>query len=261
MIIGVDHVLVAIDDMDAAAKAYRRLGFEVQPGGEHPRMGTFNSLVPVADGAYIELIGVKDRGLADKFPNSRLVVRALGRENRIATFALVSNNLKQDIETLRARGLEIGDPIDGERMRPDGQKVAWRSAHFEDPNLPFLIEDITPHHVRVPVPSQGIGQRAFLALLEILAVSVPDASRVWKDLLGKIPDRDDQFLLERTTIRLESNNGRPTGLDGVSIGVDDLEGAAKTLQQAGVLINRSRGALALDRSASAGARLSFVQAL
>ncbi len=260
MIIAVDHILIAVEDMDQAMEAYRRLGFEVMRGGEHPRMGTYNALVPLEDGSYLEVIGVKDRAQAEQFPNTRGVLRALERENRLAAFALESNDLPADVEMLRARGLEIGDPIAGERTRPDGQKVAWRTAHFDDPNLPFLIEDITPHHVRVPVTSQGLGQHAWLGELEIRAVSVPDASRVWKDVLGQIPPDDTTFQLERCQIRLVPNDGQPTGLSALRLAVDDFAGAVQKLRAAGVKLTERGGVAELPPADAAGARIAIVRA-
>lgn len=260
MIIGVDHILIAVENMDQAVEVYRRLGFQVLPGGEHPRMGTFNSLVPLSDGAYLELIGVKNRQLAEQFPNSRHVVRALERVDRIATFALETNDLPSDVAALRARGLDIGDPIEGERMRPDGQRVAWFSAHFQDPNLPFLFQDVTPRHLRVPPPEQGLGQQAYLSELEILAASVPDTSRVWKDLLGFIPEKDDAFKLERCTIRIRPNDGRPTGLGVVQLAVRQLDDAIGRLQAGGVEWNRRDGRVEIDPHSAAGARITLVGA-
>src|SRR5512142_2784448 len=118
MIIGVDHILIAVESVEGAMDIYRRLGFDVQAGGEHPHMGTYNALVPLSDGAYLELIGVKDRTKAQQFPNTIQVVKALARENRLAAFALESNDLSSDVKALNERGLEIDDPAEGERLRP-----------------------------------------------------------------------------------------------------------------------------------------------
>ena len=260
MIIGVDHILIAVTSVEQAIEVYRRLGFQVMAGGEHPHMGTYNALAPLSDGAYLELIGVRDRNKAERFPNSRQVVRALARENRLATFVLASNDLASDVQALRARGLAIGDPLPGERLRPDGQKVMWRTAHFEDPNLPFLIQDLTPHHVRVPEPTQGLGQHAWLSQVQVLAQNVADASRVWKDVLGVIPPQDDEFKLERCVIRLAPNHDKPTGIDALSLATGDFDNAAQMLRAAGVSRNARDNRIELDSHATAGAELALVKA-
>jgi hypothetical protein len=53
MITGIDHVLIAVEDLDLAIEVYEQLGFQVLRGGDHPKMGTSNALVPLADGTYL----------------------------------------------------------------------------------------------------------------------------------------------------------------------------------------------------------------
>jgi Glyoxalase-like domain len=44
MITGIDHLVIAVPELEKAAAAYAELGFTVVPGGRHP-VGTYN--VPV----------------------------------------------------------------------------------------------------------------------------------------------------------------------------------------------------------------------
>ena len=41
----IDHVLIAVRDLDAAKDTFERLGFKVTPEGRHPGRGTSNRLV------------------------------------------------------------------------------------------------------------------------------------------------------------------------------------------------------------------------
>ena len=52
MPLSIDHIVIAVADLDAAVRDYTALGFTVLPGGEHPR-GSRNALVVFADGAYL----------------------------------------------------------------------------------------------------------------------------------------------------------------------------------------------------------------
>src|SRR3972149_6134064 len=63
MLRGIDHLVVVVPDLAAAAKSYAALGFSVVPGGRHP-VGTHNQLIAFADGSYNELIAFyqKDTG-------------------------------------------------------------------------------------------------------------------------------------------------------------------------------------------------------
>ena len=64
MLLGIDHVVLAADDPEAAAAELEtRLGLVASGGGRHEALGTFNWLVWLGD-AYLELLGVFDRELA-----------------------------------------------------------------------------------------------------------------------------------------------------------------------------------------------------
>ncbi|KAA0253502.1 MAG: VOC family protein [Acidobacteria bacterium] len=55
LVTGLDHVPVAVRDLDAAAETYERLGFSLKPGRPHPN-GMKNRHVKLRDGTQIELI-------------------------------------------------------------------------------------------------------------------------------------------------------------------------------------------------------------
>jgi len=58
-----DHLVVAVRDLAAASEAYRRLGFDVQPGGRNPGRGTHNAIIRFGID-YIELLSIEDDALA-----------------------------------------------------------------------------------------------------------------------------------------------------------------------------------------------------
>ena len=64
-------------------------------------MGTYNALVPLADGSYLELIGIFDAELAQTA--SPMITAALRQQNRLAGFALASDDLDADVAAIRAR--------------------------------------------------------------------------------------------------------------------------------------------------------------
>lgn len=61
LISGLDHVLVAVANLDEAEARWRRLGFTVSPPGKHPGRGTGNRCVMLGT-TYLELLGVVERG-------------------------------------------------------------------------------------------------------------------------------------------------------------------------------------------------------
>ncbi len=58
MIRAIDHLVLCVQDLDAACDQYRKLGFRVTPKAVHP-FGTGNALVQL-DGMYLELLAVVD---------------------------------------------------------------------------------------------------------------------------------------------------------------------------------------------------------
>ena len=59
--IQLDHVVISVSNLEEAMEDYRRLGFNVLPGGEHASGTTHNALVVLADGTYLELMALTGR--------------------------------------------------------------------------------------------------------------------------------------------------------------------------------------------------------
>lgn len=258
MILGIDHILIAVDDVEQAAATYRRLGFQVIAGGAHPKMGTHNALVPLADGVYLELIGVQDRSLARRFPHTRHVLEALARPNRLALFALDTDDVGAEAVAARARGLEITDAEEGERVRPDGQRVVWRTAHPGDARLPFLLQDVTPRNLRIPPPQEGIGRRLRVSELRYRAADPAEMGAALGKLTGKAPAGRLQAL-PRGVIRIEP--GERDELAALELEREDTDRLAEQWQQNGVEFQVvSKGALGqkLIPAETAGAPLAIL---
>ncbi len=139
----IDHVLIACQEPDEAAHELEtQLGLEATGAGRHTALGTFNRLIWLGD-SFIELIGVEARKLAEASWVGRPVLRAADAGGGFAMWAAATRGIHEEVAALRARGSDLGDPIDGERVRPDGRIVRWTLA--EAPSMgplepPFLIE-------------------------------------------------------------------------------------------------------------------------
>jgi len=140
-----DHVLLAVGDLDAARGDFReRLGLNALVGGVHPGRGTHNSLVHFGS-AYLELIGVNE----PSSPRAQGLLGFLADGDGPYDFALAVGDLEAVAAALRAGGLGVGEPRDGSRRTPEGTLLRWRSADLShgpggpagvDVPLPFLIE-------------------------------------------------------------------------------------------------------------------------
>jgi Glyoxalase-like domain len=143
---GIDHLVIAVADPDAAASALESaIGLGPGGGGRHERLGTFNRLVWLGD-SYLELIGVFDADLAAASWVGVPTLRALAGSGGLATWAISTDDIEGDVAALRERGSDLAPPIPGERVRPDGQVVRWRlsaPARLDRDLPPFLIEHDT----------------------------------------------------------------------------------------------------------------------
>ena len=141
-----DHVVIAVHDLERAIAGYRAQGFTVTPGGRHPPPRTSsNALVVFEDASYLELITWTPPNPAERWSN---LLQRFG-EGPI-DFALLPEDVPRAIEEAKSRGLELNGPIPGARVRPDGREVQWQTARQATFDLPFLCGDITPRSLRVP---------------------------------------------------------------------------------------------------------------
>ncbi len=143
MLLGIDHLVIAVDDPDAAAASLEAgLGLAATGGGRHDT-GTHNRLVFLGD-AYLELIGVWDRERALANPIGAAAVRALDAGTPgLVTYALATDGARREVGALRAAGSPISDAAAGSRTRPDGEVVAWQVAFppaVGPSEPPFIIE-------------------------------------------------------------------------------------------------------------------------
>jgi hypothetical protein len=148
---GIDHVVIAVADPDAAAAELEAaVGLRASGGGRHEALGTVNRLIWFGD-SYVELLGIADPTRAGASWLGIPTLRALdasGGAPTLVTFAVASDQLEADIAHLRGRlAAEWHGPSRGERIRPDGRVVRWRLAYppaVGPDEPPFIIEhDVT----------------------------------------------------------------------------------------------------------------------
>jgi hypothetical protein len=144
MIRGIDHLVIACADPDAAATELEsNLGLSAGGGGRHDGLGTFNRIVWLADGSYLELIGVEDRGAASRSQVGEAVVATLDAHGGgLATWALNDDGVELTVSALPDG--TFGPVTHGSRTRPDGELVEWWAAfpqsRLAPHGIPFLIQ-------------------------------------------------------------------------------------------------------------------------
>ena len=132
-----DHVVVAVPDLDAASAALeRRHGLKATPGGRHPALGTHNAVVPLG-GAYIEVVAVADEQLAATNEFGRAALRARDGGPRFMGWVLRTEAIEDAAAAWQSHVVPLS------RRTPSGQEIRWRMVgleHAGDPGRPMIIE-------------------------------------------------------------------------------------------------------------------------
>lgn len=141
---GLDHIVHAVRDLDAAAALYARMGFTVGARNRHP-WGTHNHIVQLP-GFFIELLAVAEpeKFGADGFSKMFGAFNRdfLARGEGFSLLILESADAAADEAGFRAAGIAASDVMRFEReaKRPDGTtvKVAFSLAFAEDKGAPDI---------------------------------------------------------------------------------------------------------------------------
>jgi catechol 2,3-dioxygenase-like lactoylglutathione lyase family enzyme len=140
---GLDHLVHAVRDLDAAGELYGRLGFTVGARNRHP-WGTHNRIVQLPD-FFIELLAI---GEPDKiaaaapgtFSFGAFTRDFLARGEGLAMLVLEGHDAAGDAEAFRRAGFGDFAPFRFERegRKPDGRtvKLGFSLAFARDPRAP-----------------------------------------------------------------------------------------------------------------------------
>jgi hypothetical protein len=143
--LALDHVVVGVHDLDAAAeRLLREHGLGSVPGGRHAGWGTANRIVPLGPD-YLELLAIVDQAEAATSMFGRWVAEAgVEEEDRLLGWCLRTD----DVDAVAAPRALV--PVPGERALPDGTTLTWRVAGRDDrdASLPFFVEWQVPEERR-----------------------------------------------------------------------------------------------------------------
>lgn len=145
----IDHVSYAAgpDGLHATAERLaEQLGVRPHDGGVHPRFGTRNIVLPLAEGRYVEVVEVLDHPASDKAPFGQAVRARSGNGGGWMAWVVSV----EDLSTVEER---LGRPsVEGHRHTPEGIQLQWRQIGIRNVidhgNLPFFVRWESPaeHH-------------------------------------------------------------------------------------------------------------------
>jgi hypothetical protein len=278
-ILGIDHAVVVVRDLDRAAENWKRLGFTVSPRGTHSaKLGSGNYTIMLGSD-YIELLGVLVETEHNTPTRNFLAQRGEGIE-RIAFTAVDS---AAGADEIRARGYAAVGPTDFERpvTMPDGSLSAAKFRIFQWPieeapagRRVFACQHKTRETVWIPELQKHAN--AAKGLKQALVVSPDPAKdaahlarmidrdvRVEPDGAIAVPsgsDRADFVFLTRDQLGRRYPNASLAGLPerggaGLVLATGDLAAAEKAIGKAAV---RSGDSIVVAPADANGALLAFV---
>lgn len=242
-----DHMVIAVADLDAATADYRKLGFTVYPGGVHHGGVSHNALVIFADGSYFELIAYRQAA-----PEVRWWQVLSKAGEGFVDFALLPENTERDLAAACDRGLELDGPIAGGRLRPDGARLDWQIVRPKTNDLPFWCGDVTLRSLRVPEGEMRVHANGVLGIASV-RIAVRDVA----------VSAARYAALAGPQAMARSGSGASVSIGGASIelvGADDpaaREHVARRGEGPMSLILRGVAALTPDLRSTHGAALSM----
>jgi len=155
-----DHAIIAVSQLEQAIADFKALGFNAFYGGQHADGKTHNGLIVFADGGYLELLAPVNPDFMSAMDTVDLssFLDFVAKGDGWAGFALLADDIEAAEAAMRGRNLPISDPAANSRLRPDGEKLAWRTISIDDSRTPFFIADDTPRVWRVPDDPDKISQ-------------------------------------------------------------------------------------------------------
>ena len=199
MIRGIDHIVIAVQDLETAIADYSDLGFTVVRGGRHSGLNTHNALIAFADGCYFELIGF----LGPPAVRAHWWFEALQRGGGLTDFCVQSDNL-EDAAAFSRAGAIIGPPFAMSRERPDGYRISWELAVNESDTrglVPFFIRDITPRDERLPRNHTHSNSAAAVKSLAIVVAEMNPIQPIYEIALGRSGQRIEHYDLQADGVR------------------------------------------------------------
>jgi Glyoxalase-like domain len=277
-IAGIDHVIVAVRELESARAVWSRLGFALSPRGRHIGQGTANYCV-MFPSDYLELLGIVDA--ADSV--ERLDAFLARREGLMAAAFAPAGTAEEARTALLRRQLHPSEPRPLARQieLPQGTVLPRFSLISlppdETPGLDsFLCSHLTPALMRRPEwvahPNGAIGLRAVHVLVESTAPLLPAYDRLFGIVQVTTTDAvavvhigrqrlvfstPDDFQTMHPGIEIDPRFS-PPGIVALELGVERLQRTIDHLTQRQVAFDEMPGGtLAVPAREANGAILLF----
>jgi hypothetical protein len=282
---GLDHIVHAVRDLDAAAEFYRRAGFTVGARNRHA-WGTHNYIVQFP-GVFIELIAIGEPeririGAPGTFSFGAFLRDFLAREEGLAMLVLEGKGAPEDAAAFRAAGIGDYKPFNFEReaKRPDGSltTVAFSLAFAADEKAPdigyFTCQQHHPENFWNPAFQQHSNGAATIAGIVMVAENPEDHRHFVSSFAGErhidadangisvttprgVIQVTDPFAWRAITGTEPPDLTRRAHLAAMRFVVRDKAEAMAALKSSGVAATEHDGSVVVPPHAAHGATLIF----
>lgn len=184
---GIDHVVLCVNDLEAARDRYTRMGFTLTPTAHHP-FGTANFLAQL-QGCFLEVLTVADAAKIPEHGEDHFSFGAFNRDflargEGFSMLVFESGDGRADQAEFAAKGLDTYAPFDFSRTArlPDGSDVTvgFTLAFATHPDMPraayFCCQQHAPEHFWKP-EYQRHGNSAQTVGAVILVAQTPEDFR------------------------------------------------------------------------------------
>ena len=246
MINALDHLIIAVSDLDAAEENYTKI-FGIKPvwRGEHKELGTENSLFNFQN-TYFELLAAKGEGLGAALVNHYLQESGEG----LIGIVLGTEDIDGCYKSLQSKGYALGEISKGKGINfKDGSIREWKNL-FLPPELTRGIFAFIIQHTKGSLEEFKNNDKSVVNKLDHVVIQTNDADGfidIYRDIynirlaLDKYVEAWESrmlfFRINKTTIEvIEKQNGEETAdkLWGLSWQVDSIEEAHNRLTNQGV---------------------------
>ncbi|MBK5104013.1 MAG: VOC family protein [Burkholderiales bacterium] len=179
---GIDHVVIAACDLDAAQDTFRRMGFTLTPRGHHT-LGSENHCVMFGQD-YFELLMVPQR-----LPGREYYYDFARMGDGLAAVALKTDNARGAFGELTAAALAPSDPVDFSRpvqLSGETKTASFRITQLGLEQTPggqvFLCQHFTRDVVWRPEYQTHANTATGLAALAIVSADVSATARAYERL-------------------------------------------------------------------------------
>jgi len=246
MIKTLDHLIIAVSDLDAAEENYTKI-FGVKPvwRGEHKELGTENSLFNFQN-TYFELLTAKGEGLGAALVNHYLQESGEG----LIGIVLGTEDIDECYKSLQSKGYALGEISKGEGINfKDGAIREWKNL-FLPPEVTRGIFAFIIQHTKGSLEEFKNNDKSVVNKLDHVVIQTNDADGfidIYRDIynirlaLDKYVEAWESrmlfFRINKTTIEvIEKQDGEDAAdkLWGLSWQVDSIEEAHNRLTNQGI---------------------------